>query len=116
MEFDLQKGFILIMKSRKRKKTEGMELPNQEKISSLGEKENYKYLEILEADTFKHAKMKEKWTRDIIRTRKLLETKLCSRNLIKRNKQLDRLPSKKLQTILKMNKGGTHRTDHWPNE
>ena len=30
------------------------------KIRTLGEKETYKYLGILEADTIKHAKMKEK--------------------------------------------------------
>ena len=33
--------------------TEGMELPNQEKKRTLGEKEMYKYLGILEADTIK---------------------------------------------------------------
>ena len=36
-----------------------MELPNQEKISTLGEKEDYKYLEILEADTIKKVEMKK---------------------------------------------------------
>ena len=39
---------------------EGIELPNQEKIKMLREKETYKYLGILEADTIKQAKMKEK--------------------------------------------------------
>ena len=38
---------------------EGIELPNQEKIGMLREKETYKYLIILEADTIKHAEMKE---------------------------------------------------------
>ena len=33
--------------------TEGRELPNQEKSWMLGEKETYKYLGILEADTIK---------------------------------------------------------------
>ena len=32
---------------RKRQITERMELPNQERISTLGEKETYKYLGIL---------------------------------------------------------------------
>ena len=32
---------------------EGIELLNQEKIRTLEEKETYKYLEILEADTIK---------------------------------------------------------------
>ena len=44
----------------------------------------YKYLTILEADTIKHAKMKEKIKSEYLRrTRKLLETKLNSWNLIK---------------------------------
>ncbi len=37
-----------------------MELPNQDKIRTLGEKETYKYLGILEADTIKQVEMKEK--------------------------------------------------------
>ena len=32
-------------------KSDGMELPNQDKIRTLGEKETYKYSGILEADT-----------------------------------------------------------------
>ena len=48
------------------------------------ERENYKYLEILEADTTKQAKMKKLIRREyLIRTRKFLEIKLCSRYLIK---------------------------------
>ena len=38
--------------------TEGTELPNQEKIRKLREKETYKYLWILEADTMKKAGIK----------------------------------------------------------
>ena len=34
------------MKSGKRHMTEGMELPNQDKIRTLGENETYKYLGI----------------------------------------------------------------------
>ena len=41
------------MKSDKRHITEGVELPNQKIIRTLGEKDNYKYLGILEADTIK---------------------------------------------------------------
>ena len=58
-----------------------MELPNQDKFKTLGEKETYKYLGILETDTIKQVEMKEKIKKE--RTRKLLETKLFSRNLIK---------------------------------
>ena len=38
--------------------TEGIELPNQEKIRTLGPKETYKYLEILEVDIIKQTEMK----------------------------------------------------------
>ena len=48
------------MKSGKRQMTEGIELPNQEKIRTFREKETYKYLEILEADTIRQVEMKEK--------------------------------------------------------
>ena len=40
--------------------TEGIELPNQEKIRTFREKEMYKYLGILEADTIKQTEIKEK--------------------------------------------------------
>ena len=37
--------------------TEGIELSNQEKIRTLGEKESYKYLRILEADAIKQVEI-----------------------------------------------------------
>ena len=49
---------MLVMKSEKRYMAEGIELPNQEKIRTLREKEAYKYVGILEADTIKQAEMK----------------------------------------------------------
>ena len=70
--------------SGKRHLTDGIELPNQDKIRLLAENETYKYLGILEADTIKQVEMKNKIQKEYFRrTRKLLETKLCSRNLIK---------------------------------
>ena len=84
MEFGIEKCFMPVMKSCKRHMTEGIELPNQEKLRTLGEKENYKYLGILETDTIKQQEMKEKIKKEYLRrTRKLLETKLYSRNHIK---------------------------------
>ena len=53
IEFGIEKCAILIMLSRKRQMTERIELPNQEKIRMLGEKETCKYLGILEMDTIK---------------------------------------------------------------
>ena len=71
------------MQSEKRRMTERMETPNQEKIRTLIEKETYKYLRILEADTTKQVDMKEKIINKYLRrTRTLLETKLYSRNHI----------------------------------
>ena len=50
-----------MLKSRKREITERIKLPNYQRIRKLGEKENYKHLGILEADTIKQAEMKEKF-------------------------------------------------------
>ena len=61
-----------------------MELPNLESIKTPGEKENFKYLDILKADTIKHTKMKEKRKEYLRRIRKLFEAKHYSRNLIKK--------------------------------
>ena len=72
------------MKSGKRHRTDGIELQNQDKFRTLAENETYKYLGILEADTIKRVDMKDKIQKEYLRrTRKLLETKLSSRNLIK---------------------------------
>ena len=60
MEFGIQKCAMLVMKSSKRHLTYGMELPNQDKIKTLGEKETYKHFGILETDTIKQVDMKEK--------------------------------------------------------
>ena len=58
---DVGMGFgMIIMWSRKRQITEGIELSNQERIRRFRERENYKFLAILKADTIKQAKMKEK--------------------------------------------------------
>ena len=85
MEFGIEKCAMLVMKCGKQHITDGMELPNQDKIRTLKEKETYKYLGILEADTIKQVKMKDKIQKEYLRkTRKLLGTKLSCRNLIKR--------------------------------
>ena len=60
IEFIIEKCTTLVMKSGKRHMTKGMEQPNQGNIRTLGEKETYKYLGILEADTIKQMEMKEK--------------------------------------------------------
>ena len=60
MEFGIEKCALLVRKSGKLHMTDGMELPNHDKIRTLGENETYKYLGILEADTIKQVQMKDK--------------------------------------------------------
>ena len=84
MEFGIEKCAMLVMKSGKRQLCDGIELPNKDKIKRLAENETYAYLGILEAETIKQVKVKNKIQKEYLRrTRKLLETKLNSRNLIK---------------------------------
>ena len=84
MEFGIEKRPLLVMKSGKRHLTDGIELPNQDKIRKLAENETCKYLGILEADTIKQVEMENKIQKEYLRrTRKLLETKLNCRNLTK---------------------------------
>ena len=84
MEFGIEKCSMLVIKISKRHPTGGLELPNQAKIRTFGERETYKYLGILEADTIKQVVVKEKIRKEYLRrNRKLLETKICRRNLIK---------------------------------
>ena len=52
--------------NKETRKTEGIELPNQEKIRTIGGKENYKYLGILEADTVKQDRNKRKMNKNSI--------------------------------------------------
>ena len=75
------------MKSGKRHLNDEKEIPNQDKIRTLGEKETYNYLGILEADTMKQVEIK-KFKKTIQkeylrRTRLLLEIKLSNRYFIK---------------------------------
>ena len=55
------------MKSGKRHLTDGMEIPNQDKLRTLRENETYEYLGILEADTIKHVEVKDKIQKEYTR-------------------------------------------------
>ena len=82
MEFSIDKWAIVITNKVKRETTEGNKLPNQGRIR---EKERYKYFHIFEVDTIKNTDLKEKLSNGYFRmTRRRLETRLCSRSLIKR--------------------------------
>ena len=83
MEFGIEKCVLLVMKSGKHHLTDAIELQNN-KIRTLSENVTYQYLGILEADTIKQVEMEDKIQKEYIRkTRKLLEIKLNSTNLIK---------------------------------
>ena len=84
MEFGIEKCAMLVIKSGKRHMTDRMELLNHDRIRTLEENKTHKYLGILEADTIKQVQMNDMIRKEYIRrTRKLLETKLSSRNLLK---------------------------------
>ena len=75
------------MKSGKRHINDGMELPNQDKIRTLGKKEPYKYLVILKGDIIKQEEIKDKIQKDYLRrTRKPLEKK----TLVQKPYQIDK--------------------------
>ena len=82
MKFGIEKFAMLMRGKKKWSITEGIELPNQEKIRTLEEKKTYKYLRILEVDTIKQVEMKEKiFKKEYLgERRKLLKMKLYSRN------------------------------------
>ena len=82
MEFGIEKCAMLVMKSGKRHLTTGMKLLNQDKIKTLGEKETYKYLGILEANTIKQVEMKEK----IKENQKATQDKTIQQKPYQRNK------------------------------
>ena len=58
MEFDQEKFAMLIKGCGKRESTEGIKLRNQDYVKTHGEKETW--LNVLEVDTIKQVKMKEK--------------------------------------------------------
>ena len=60
MEFGTKKCAMLSLRSGKLHMTEKIELPNQENIKILKQKETYKYLGILKVNNIKQVEMKEK--------------------------------------------------------
>ena len=81
--FEIEKCNLLILKGGIKDENYDM-LPNDLKIFSLKEGENYKYLGILEVEDINIKKMKEKVKAEYLRhTRKVLESKLDGGNLFK---------------------------------
>ena len=84
MEFWIEKCIMLVTKIGKRHSQKESNKQINNKIRILEEKETYRYLVTLEFDTTSQLGMKEKTKKEYLRrTRKLLETKLYSRILIK---------------------------------
>ena len=65
------------MKSGKRQITVGIELANQERVRTLGEKENYMYLGILETNIIKRGDIKEKLQKGTIDERENFSKPSC---------------------------------------
>ena len=78
-------------------------MPNNRKMRSLEENEDYKYLGIVQADQIKQEEMKEKaGSEDKRRVRKLLETKLNGQNQC--NKHLGSTLNEIFRSIFRTNK------------
>ena len=67
MDSGIEKCAMLVMKSGKQHMTEGVDLSNQRKLRTLGEKETYKYLGILKAVNIKQVEIKEKIKKEYLR-------------------------------------------------
>ena len=83
MEFGVEKCAVLIMKRGKFIRSEGICLPDGQRIKSLEKEEGYKYLSILEADGVNHEQMKEMIRKEYLRrVRNILKAKLNGGNTI----------------------------------
>ena len=84
MEFGLEKCASLVMKRGKIVESDGITLPDDKMIRNLKEDESYKYLSVQELDDIKTSEMKERVSKEYKRrVRKVLETKLNGKNIIK---------------------------------
>ena len=89
MESGIEKCAMLVMKSGKRHLTDGIELWNQDKIETFGEKKTYKYLGILEADAIKQVEMKNKIQKEYLKENsKATRDKTMKQKPYQRNKNL----------------------------
>ena len=82
MEFGIKNCAVLIMKRGKVMSSEGVEMPDGERIKAV-EKNGYKYLGILEYNKTKKSKMKRNFRREYLRRTKLImKSRLNGRNKI----------------------------------
>ena len=74
MEFGIKKYGVLTMKRGKIVKSEGMKLPDGEKMKQVRQ-EGYKYLGIIKLDKIKEIEMKEKITKEYNMCDNLIEAR-----------------------------------------
>ena len=75
---------MLVMKTRKKVKSDGIKLPDDTVMKALRDGEVYKYLGILQADNLQKKEMKIKVFKEYKRrVRKIVKTKLNGRNIVK---------------------------------
>ena len=104
MRFRIEKCAMLIIISGKRNMTEGIELPNQDKIRTPREKRNVQILWNIGGGQHQTSGDERKIKKEYLRrTRKLLETKLYCRNLILR-KTIVKVDKKRTSTNGPVNK------------
>lgn len=83
MEFGLGKCATMKMNRGKLEESVGLPLPDDQFIAGLKAEDCYKYLGILEADSIKHKKMKERIRQEYLRrVRKVLKSNLNAGNAI----------------------------------
>ena len=108
MEFGIEKCGMLVMKSGKRHITDGIELPNHDRIRTLEEKETYEYLGILEADTMKQVQNERHDPKRISQENaKTTRDKTLQQKPHQRNKYLGCAPCQIFGTLSQVDQRGT---------
>ena len=112
---------MLIMKSGERETTEGTDLPNQERIRTLGKTKKFQVFGNIGNGHHQTSRNERKKIRKgyLKRAKKLLEKNASgNQTLLQKShlKHLDSFPGKKLRIIHKMNKGRTQTSKPKNNE
>ena len=110
MEFGVKKCAMLVMRRGRLVRSEGIVLPDENEIRVIGENDSYKYLGVLEADQIKREEMKETLTMEYKRrVRKVLQSKLNGRNMVKAIKNMGSIIIKTLSAFCELDKKRTER-------
>ena len=83
MQFGIDKCVTIVVKRGKVITSDGIILPDENRIKSMNEDCSYKYLGVLESDQVKQKEIKEKLSDEYKRrVRKSLQSKLNERNMV----------------------------------